>query len=96
MRGDASPQAPARHPPPHPRDERRVTPLALLCRIRVKPDKSGVDLAAVKMSMNPFDEIAVEESVRLKERKQAAEVVAVSLGPKASQVRAPPCGHAVS
>jgi electron transfer flavoprotein beta subunit len=49
-------------------------------KIRVKPDGSGVDLANVKMSMNPFDEIAVEESVRLKESGKAAEVIAVTLG----------------
>ncbi len=82
-------------PPPFWGDCHRVTP-PLFRRIRVKPDKSGVDLAAVKMSMNPFDEIAVEESVRLKERKHASEVVAVSLGPKASQARAPPHAHALS
>jgi electron transfer flavoprotein beta subunit len=49
-------------------------------KIRVKADGSGVDLANVKMSMNPFDEIAVEESVRLKESGKAAEVIAVTLG----------------
>ncbi len=49
-------------------------------RARVKADGSGVDLANVKMAMNPFDEIAVEEAVRLKEAGKAAEVVAVSLG----------------
>jgi electron transfer flavoprotein beta subunit len=49
-------------------------------KIRVKPDGSGVDLANVKMSMNPFDEIAVEEAVRLKEQGHAAEVVAVTMG----------------
>jgi len=48
---------------------------------RVKADGSGVDLANVKMSMNPFDEIAVEEAVRMKERGDAEEVVAVSIGP---------------
>ena len=47
---------------------------------RVKPDGSGVDLANVKMSMNPFDEIAVEEAVRLKEKGAATEVIAVSCG----------------
>jgi electron transfer flavoprotein beta subunit len=51
-------------------------------RIRVKADGSGVDLANVKMSMNPFDEIAVEEAVRLKESGRAQEVVAVSVGPR--------------
>jgi electron transfer flavoprotein beta subunit len=50
-------------------------------KIRVKPDKSGIDLANVKMSMNPFDEIAIEEAVRLKEKGGAKEVVAVSIGP---------------
>jgi electron transfer flavoprotein beta subunit len=50
-------------------------------RIRVRPDGSGVELDNVKMAMNPFDEIAVEEAVRLKEREQASEVVAVSIGP---------------
>jgi len=54
-------------------------------KIRVKADNTGVDTANVKMSMNPFDEIAVEEAVRLKESKVATEVVAVSMGPKACQ-----------
>ncbi|MFT9222056.1 electron transfer flavoprotein subunit beta/FixA family protein, partial [Gluconobacter oxydans] len=49
-------------------------------RIRVRPDGSGVDLANVKMSMNPFDEIAVEEAIRLKEKGVATEVVVVSIG----------------
>src|SRR5688500_16733637 len=49
-------------------------------KIRVKSDGSGVELANVKMSMNPFDEIATEEAIRLKEKGQASEVVAVSLG----------------
>src|SRR5690606_38466079 len=49
-------------------------------KIRVKPDQTGVDLANVKMSMNPFDEIAVEEAMRLKEKGTASEVVVVSLG----------------
>ena len=48
---------------------------------RVKMDGSGVDLANVKMSMNPFDEIAVEEAIRLKEKGAATEIVAVSIGP---------------
>ena len=53
---------------------------------RVKMDGSGVDLANVKMSMNPFDEIAVEEAIRLKEKGAATEIVAVSVGPaKASE-----------
>ena len=51
-------------------------------KIRVKSDGSGVDLANVKMSMNPFDEIAVEEAVRLKEQGKATEIVAVSIGPQ--------------
>ncbi|MEM7693973.1 MAG: electron transfer flavoprotein subunit beta/FixA family protein [Pseudomonadota bacterium] len=51
-------------------------------KIRVKPDGSGVDLQNVKMSMNPFDEIAVEEALRLREAGTATEVVAVSIGPK--------------
>jgi electron transfer flavoprotein beta subunit len=51
-------------------------------KARVKPDGSGVDLANVKMSMNPFDEIAVEEAIRLKEAGKATEIVAVSIGPQ--------------
>jgi electron transfer flavoprotein beta subunit len=54
-------------------------------KVRVKSDGSGVDLANVKMSMNPFDEIAVEEAVRLREAGVATEVVAVSCGTTASQ-----------
>ncbi|PMR79543.1 electron transfer flavoprotein subunit beta, partial [Halomonas urumqiensis] len=54
-------------------------------KIRVKPDNSDVDLTNVKMAMNPFCEIAVEEAVRLKERGVATEVVAVTIGPKAAQ-----------
>ncbi len=54
-------------------------------KVRVKADQSGVELANVKMSMNPFDEIAVEEAVRLREAGQAVEVVAVSAGPAACQ-----------
>jgi electron transfer flavoprotein beta subunit len=50
-------------------------------KIRVKPDGSGVELANVKMSMNPFDEIAVEEAIRLREKGKATEIVAVSIGP---------------
>ncbi|MCM5556654.1 electron transfer flavoprotein subunit beta/FixA family protein [Pleomorphomonas sp. JP5] len=53
--------------------------------IRVKADGSGVDLANVKMSMNPFDEIAVEEALRLREAGIASEIVAVSIGPKEAQ-----------
>ena len=54
-------------------------------KIRVKADHSGVETANVKMSMNPFDEIAVEEAVRLKEAGTASEVVAVSMGPQPCQ-----------
>ncbi|KAJ9582090.1 hypothetical protein L9F63_003546 [Diploptera punctata] len=54
-------------------------------KIRVKPDKSGVVKDGVKHSMNPFDEIAVEEAVRLKEKKIAKEIVAVSCGPAQAQ-----------
>lgn len=54
-------------------------------KVRISPDKTGVDLANVKMSMNPFCEIAVEEAIRLKEKKVATEIVAVSIGPKAAQ-----------
>jgi electron transfer flavoprotein beta subunit len=50
-------------------------------KIRVRPDGSGVELANVKMSMNPFDEIAVEEALRLKEAGKAGEIIAVSIGP---------------
>jgi electron transfer flavoprotein beta subunit len=51
-------------------------------KIRVRPDGSGVELANVKMSMNPFDEIAVEEAIRQKEAGKATEIVAVSIGPQ--------------
>jgi len=54
-------------------------------KVRVKADGSGVDLANVKMSMNPFDEIAVEQAIRLKESGAATEVIAVSVGVKQSQ-----------
>jgi len=54
-------------------------------KVRVKPDGTGVDLANVKMSMNPFDEIAVEEAVRLKEAGKVTEVIAVSIGPAQAQ-----------
>src|SRR6201985_1017416 len=50
-------------------------------KVRVKGDGTGADLANVKMSMNPFDEIAVEEALRLKEAGKATEVVVVSIGP---------------
>ena len=54
-------------------------------KVRVKSDRSGVETANVKMSMNPFDEIAVEEAVRLKEAGKADEIVAVSMGPQQCQ-----------
>lgn len=54
-------------------------------KIRVKPDGSGVELANVKMSMNPFDEIAIEEALRLREAGIATEVIAVSVGPAKSE-----------
>src|SRR5262249_57916636 len=54
-------------------------------KIRVKADSSGVELANVKMSMNPFCEIAVEEAIRLKEAGKVSEIVAVSVGPQAAQ-----------
>jgi electron transfer flavoprotein beta subunit len=54
-------------------------------KIRVKADRTGVETANVKMSMNPFDEIGVEEAVRLKEKNLATEIVAVSIGPQQAQ-----------
>jgi electron transfer flavoprotein beta subunit len=54
-------------------------------KVRVKPDQSGVDLANVKMSMNPFDEIAVEEAVRQKEKGVVTEIVAISIGVQQAQ-----------
>lgn len=54
-------------------------------KVRVKADNSGVELANVKMSMNPFDEIAVEEALRIKEAGNAEEVIAVSIGPAQAQ-----------
>src|SRR5215813_6529038 len=54
-------------------------------KVRVKADKTGVDLANVKMSMNPFDEIAVEEAIRLKEKGKVTEIVAISIGPAQAQ-----------
>jgi electron transfer flavoprotein beta subunit len=54
-------------------------------KIRVKSDGSGVELANVKMSMNPFDEISVEQAIRMKEAGQATEIVAVSIGPEKAQ-----------
>jgi electron transfer flavoprotein beta subunit len=54
-------------------------------KVRVKADGTGVETANVKMSMNPFDEIAVEEAVRLKEKGVATEIIAISAGPSAAQ-----------
>jgi electron transfer flavoprotein beta subunit len=54
-------------------------------KVRVLADKSGVDMASVRMSLNPFCEIAVEEAVKMKEKKIAKEVIAVSMGPKQCQ-----------
>jgi electron transfer flavoprotein beta subunit len=54
-------------------------------KVRVKPDQTGVDLANVKMSMNPFCEIAVEEAIRLKEKGVATEIIVVSVGPTQAQ-----------
>ena len=54
-------------------------------KVRVKPDQTGVELANVKMAMNPFDEIAVEQALRIKEAGQADEIVLVSVGPSQSQ-----------
>ena len=54
-------------------------------KIRVKSDGSGVELANVKMSMNPFDEIGVEEAIRLKEAGKAEEIIAVSIGRRSAQ-----------
>ena len=54
-------------------------------KVRVKPDNSGVDLTNVKMSINPFCEIAVEEAVRLKEKGTISEIIVVSIGPKEAQ-----------
>ena len=51
-------------------------------KIRVKPDKTGIDLSNVKMSMNPFDEIAVEEAIRLKEADKAKDIIIASIGPE--------------
>jgi electron transfer flavoprotein beta subunit len=54
-------------------------------KVRVRADQTGVDLANVKMAMNPFDEIAVEEALRLREKGKATEVIAVSIGPQQAQ-----------
>ena len=60
-------------------------------KVRVKPDKTGVDLANVKMSVNPFCEIAIEEAVRMKEAGKVTEVVAISVGPTACQEQLRTC-----
>src|SRR5262247_4084038 len=60
-------------------------------KVRVKPDKSGVDLANVKMAVNPFCEIAIEEAVRLKEKGVATEVIAVSVGAQNCQEQLRTC-----
>src|SRR5919109_2878104 len=54
-------------------------------KVRVKADRTGVETANVKMSMNPFDEIGVEEAIRLKEKGAASEIIAVSIGPQQAQ-----------
>jgi len=59
-------------------------------KVRVKSDQSGVDLANVKMSMNPFDEIAIEEAVRLKEKGLCEEIIAVSIGVSQCQAHCAP------
>ena len=51
-------------------------------KVRVNKDKKGVELASLKMSMNPFDEIAIEEAIRLKEKGKVSEVVALTIGDK--------------
>ena len=63
-------------------------------KIRIKSDNTGVETANVKMSMNPFDEIGVEEAIRLKEAGIASEVIACSIGPQQAQVGPRPCGRA--
>ena len=63
-------------------------------KVRVKADKTGVETANVKMSMNPFDEIGVEEALRLKEAGKATEVIAVSLGAQQARLLHVPVGSA--
>ncbi len=58
-------------------------------KVRVRPDKLGVVTEGVKHSMNPFDEIAIEEAVRMKEKKLADEIVVATCGPAQAQVRSP-------
>jgi len=60
--------------------------LQVSVQVRVKPDKTGVVTDGVKHSINPFDEIGVEEAVRLKEKNIASEIIAVSCGPQQCQV----------
>ena len=60
--------------------------IAILFQIRVKPDGSGVVTDGVKHSLNPFDEIAMEEAIRMKEKKIAKQIVAISCGPDKCQV----------
>lgn len=55
-------------------------------KVRVRPDKSGIVTDGIKHSLNPFDEIAVEEAVRMREKKWATDILAVSVGPQTSQV----------
>src|SRR3989338_4710730 len=54
-------------------------------KVRVKSDRSGIDFSGLKMSLNPFDEIAVEEAIRLKESGKASEIIVVSIGEKECQ-----------
>ena len=72
----------------HPQRDIKLHPCMFL-QVRVRPDKKGVVTDGVKHSMNPFDEIAVEEAIRLKEKKIAKEVVALSVGPAQAQVGLP-------
>ena len=58
----------------------------LFAKVRVKTDKSGVMTDGVKHSMNPFDEIALEEAIRMKDKKIASDIIAVSCGPAQAQV----------
>lgn len=66
-------------------DEHLTNLQCFIRQIRVKPDKTGVATEGIKHSMNPFDEIAVEEAVQMKEKKLASEIIAVSVGPAQSQ-----------
>lgn len=60
--------------------------ISKIFKVRVKPDKTGVVTDGVKHSMNPFDEIAMEEAIRMKEKKIVSEIIAVSCGPAQAQV----------